>query len=538
MHPSYSRWYQHGYPIAVGSILGATLFFLLGRGVLPNGLWALLYLLLVGVVAAVCGVRPALVSAVLAFFAWDFFFLPPVHTLQVSDPRDWLSLTIFLVVGVTIGTLAGRMREREVLAKSRELEAAVLNRLSAHLVSFTSSQAMAQTVLDEVAHLTAAAKAAIFVPDATAELQCLQALPQKPGERVAALAQWAHRYKSAIGLPQSPEREDHHVIPRAISKPYQQVSGGTDRQELYLLLQSSTQLEGVLYIGERADKHPYTPDDAGLLLSIANLVAAFLERQRLQTAAYRSDALVEADRLKSTLISSVSHELKTPLAAVTATVTSMLEDDVEWDVPTMRQELRSIHGDLERLHGNISALLDFARLEADAWHPQCAWYEVGEVLGSALSAFPQSLQQRFLCTLPDDLPLLYVDCLQLARALQHILENALAYSPPEAPIRIGAARVGNYQRIWVDDSGPGIPQQERARVFEKFYRGSSAQQSPSGTGLGLAITAEIIRFHHGTIWVEDVRPRGSRFMITLPLTAQRQEQPDDDISEPDTHSGH
>ncbi len=503
---------RYRYLVAIVGVMAATAALLPGRAIFAreNGLC---YLLLIGGIAVICGVWPAIIAAVLAFFAWNFFFLPPYHTLRVATPQDWLALAVFLVVGIAMGVLAGRMRDREMLALARERETALLNRLSAHLVSLTSTAAMARVLLEEIIAIITLPGAALLAPGEDDVLQVLHAAPETAAcdPRLPELAQWAYRYKCAIGLPAAPPHERW-----PISKAYAQVAEGVARPDLYLLLQGSAQVEGILYLGGRADVS-FTPREVRLLLSIANLAAAFLERRRLEEAARRSETLVEADRMKSTLISSVSHELKTPLAAVTATVTSLLEEDVAWDVPMMREELQAVRADLERLHDNIGALLDFARLEADAWEPQRDWYEVGEVLGSVVANFPAAAQARIVFELPDDLPLLYVDFQQLARALQHLVENALAYSSAPSPVQIGANHAGRHLRLWVQDRGAGIPQEERARVFEKFYRGSAAELSPAGTGLGLAITAEIIRYHGGQIWVEDAPTRGSRFVMLLPL---------------------
>lgn len=514
-HPTFFE--RYGYLIAVGCILAATMLFVAGRGLLDKNQWPLLYLLVIGLVAIFCGVRAALTAALLSFFAWNYFFIPPVQTLRVTDTKEWLALAVFLMVGVTIGTLAGRMRERETRMLARERETAVLNRLSAHLVSLVSTLSMTRVVLEEVAMITGAGHVAIFLPDPTGEPQCIDTYPE--GEttdpQTLMLARWAYRCRTAIGLPSS-----HHLGSEAagwpVSKSYADVAGGETRHDLYLPLHGATQLEGTLFISARAQGSPYTQSDARLLLSIGNLAAAFLERQRLELAATRIDVLREADRLKSTLISSVSHELKTPLAAVTATVTSLLENDVTWDVPMMRTELHAVCDDLVRLHDSISALLDFARLEADAWEPQRDWYELGEVLGTAIEKMPEATRARIVFAIPDELPMLHVDFQQLARAFQHLIENAVAYSPPQSPIQIGAIHAGREVQMWVQDHGPGVPQQERTCIFEKFYRGSTADASPAGTGLGLAITAEIVRFHGGRIWVEEVRPQGARFMIALP----------------------
>ncbi len=357
---------RHGFLFAMASIAVATPLIYLGRDHFRQGQWALLYLPIIVLVASSGGVRPALLAAVLAFFAGNFFFLEPYHTLLVTDPKDWLSLFVFLVVGIAMGLQTGRMRARESQALDREREAILLN--------------------------------------------------------------------------------------------------------------------------------------------------------RLQAASSQAEALREADRLKSAFISSVSHELKTPLASVTAMVTGLLEDDMEWEAENVRRELESVDRDLERLNDSIGSLLDVSRLEANAWLPERDWYEFGEILGTALSRIPERQRSRISLSVPDDLPPIRVDFAQWARVLENLMENALTYSGPgEPPVRVGASIVAGELRMWVEDAGPGISPEEKPRIFEKFYRGESAEIAPSGTGLGLAISREIVRFHGGQVFVEDVHPHGARFVVALPL---------------------
>lgn len=509
---------RHGYLFAVVCTAVSTGLFLLGRAYFAKAQWAIIYLLMIVFVAGVSGVRPALLAAVLAFFSWNYFFLPPYHTFVIADPKDWLSLFAFLIVGIAVGLQTGRMREREAEALAREREMELLNEFSAHLVSDTTIPDMADLLIREVKRTTEASCVALFLSDSNGKLQQVRAqsdecaLPQSVLDAV----EWVLKESKAIGLP----------IPTRRSRmsgggwPVSASPGSTGLQvrqnEVYIPLQTASRQEGVLYVGERGDGKPYTLRDAQLLVAVANQSAAFLERKHLQSVAVQADALQEADKLKTTLVSSVSHELKTPLASITATVSNMLEQDVEWDADHTRQELEAIQDDLQRLNSSIGALLDLSRLEASAWEPKKDLYEFGEILGTAVSKIPQKQRGRIVFELPDDLPMISVDFPQWARALQNLLENALSYSPDTSPVKVGASHTGNEVRMWVEDEGPGIPPQDKKRIFEKFYRGETSGKVPSGTGLGLAVTREIVRFHGGKIWVEDVAPHGARMVISLP----------------------
>ena len=292
-----------------------------------------------------------------------------------------------------------------------------------------------------------------------------------------------------------------------------------DTGGIFLPLRSAAGVVGVLSVAGRSSQRPYDDADARLLASLANLVATFLERQRLQGVATAAEALREADRLKSSLLSSVSHELKTPLAALTATVSNLLESDVPWNEKSVRDELRAIVSDVARLNNSITALLDLSRLEARAWEPHREPYELSDILAASLGALPVHQRAEVAIALPDDLPPLDVDFEQFVRVFQNLLENSMLYAGA-GPLRVGARATDSGARVWVEDEGPGIPVGEHEAVFEKFYRARQpGTKVRSGTGLGLAIAREIVRAHGGSIRVEDVVPHGARFVVDLPTEA-------------------
>jgi two-component system sensor histidine kinase KdpD len=340
-----------------------------------------------------------------------------------------------------------------------------------------------------------------------------------PDSGAATVANWVYVHDTPVGLP-------HHATSFANGTPPPsegfRVPEGTGG--VFLPLRSTTGVVGVLSVAGRVDERAYDDDESRLLASIANLVAAFLERQQLQGVATAAEALREADRLKSSLLSSVSHELKTPLAALTATVSNLLEGDVPWNEKSVRDELRAIVSDVARLNNSIGALLDLSRLEARAWEPHRELYELSDILVTSLDALPGHQRGRVTITLPDDLPALRVDFVQWVRVFQNLLENAVLYAG-SSQLLVGARATADGLRMWVQDEGPGIPAEEHEAVFEKFFRGHrTGQKAPSGTGLGLAITREIVRAHGGSVHIEDVAPHGARFVIDLPTEAGTDEE--------------
>jgi two-component system, OmpR family, sensor histidine kinase KdpD len=484
---------RHGYLLAVLSIAVSTGVFLLGRDQFAKGQWALLYLLVILLVASAAGPGPAVLAAVVAFFAWNFFFLPPYRTLEIRDPKDWLSLVAFLVVGVIVGALAGRMRDREARARAREQETAALNRLSAAVVSQTSTEQMAETCLGEIVDLLHARAAALYV-ERDGRLTRYRQAPEDAAADPAVTELAAQTYAACAEDAASPAAGD----------------GG-----LYVPVRSPSGVTGVLTVQARDDGRAYSEADVRLVASLGNMVGAFLERERLQQAATSAAAAREADNLKSTLLSSVSHELKTPLAALTATVSNLLESDVDWDEESVRDELRAIVGDVARLNTSITALLELSRLESHAWEPRRELYGLTEIVIAGIDTLPAHLRGRVRVDLPDEDIVLDVDFVQFTRVMQSLLENALLYT--DGAVLVGAHGWNEGVRLWVEDQGPGIPLDEREAVFEKFFRGTmpDGNRAPSGTGLGLAIAREIVLAHGGTISVDEVVPHGARFVITL-----------------------
>lgn len=485
-----------GYLMAIAAVALSTLVFLPGRDVFAKGQWALLYLLVILLTAIAAGAGPALLAAVVAFFAWNFFFLPPYHTLAIRDPKDWLSLVAFLIVGVISGVMAGRIRERETRAIAREREARALSKVSAALVSQTSTATMAQTVAHELVDQLEASSVTLFLAE---------------GDELSPYASWPA-----------------HTVPLAATSDLAERVYADDRRQgtgqgvtapgaLALPLRSPSGLSGVLAVDAGGRDTPFSPAQLRLATSLANLVAAFLERQDLQAKATQAEAGREADRLKSSLLSSVSHELKTPLAALTATVSNLLESDLQWDEQAVRDELRAIVADISRLNSSIGALLDLSRLESRTWEPRREAYDLADIVAAGIGALPAHQRGRVRLDIPDELEPVLVDYEQWSRVFQNLLENAMLYAGAESGVTVGARGTHRALRVWVEDEGPGVAPDEHDAVFDKFYRGREAAAAPSGTGLGLAITREIVRAHGGTVHVDDVRPHGARFVITLPV---------------------
>ena len=499
------------------AIAGASVLFLALRPLLDKTHFALLYLPVVVLVASAGGMRAGLVSAFLAFLAWDFLFLPPYYTLAVSDPADWLSLAVFLLAALVMGLRTGRLREREEYALAREGETALLYRLSSHLAEQSALPAMAKVLMDDLVEVTGAPEAALLL-DRNGKLETVYrtGAGAVSSPVCAETAQWVYEQAAALNLPAVCDLRRHSSARWPVSLRNRDGLPPDHPPDLFVPLQAAERFEGILHVAARVDGAPFAAHEEQVLLSIAHMAAAFVERELLSSAAAQADAIREAARLKTTLVSSVSHELKTPLASITAAITSMTESDIEWQPEAVRHELEAVGEDLDRLNSSIAELLDLSRLEAGAWEPRQEWWDLGEIIGTTLSKLTDAQRRRIVLNVPGDLPAIRVDYAQLARALQNLVENALAYTPSAAAVEIGAALTPDQVEVWVKDEGPGLSPLDRKNAFEKFYRGSAAAAVPSGTGLGLTITREIVHFQGGRIRVDDVQPHGACFVISLP----------------------
>jgi len=507
--------YRAGYPFAIVTVCVSVAVLVPFRALLATPVFMLVLVPVIILIARVSGVRQSATAAVLAFLLLDFLFIPPYYRPNIAELPEWIGLVVFLIVALVSGQQTARLRRRELAATRRQRELELLNRLSFSIASEKSASATAELVVNQLAEVLAAHRVALYAGVSGAGRvgePLASAGEPAPSAGEEALVAWVLRTSKGVGMPPGggvPWDQRLVSVGRAEAVP------GVTAEGAYLPLQTTKSLEGVLVVVPLPEETA-CDDDVRLLAAVANLAASAIERQRLEEDAAHAEALREADRLKSTLVSSVSHELKTPLAAATARVTGLVEEGESCDAARVREELTAVAEDLGRLNDSIGDLLDLSRLESDAWEPHFDHHDVRDILGTVLSRLPGAQRDRVKFDLADGLQDVWADFAQLARALSNLVENALVYSGGSDAVTVGARVVDGTTELWVADSGPGVPDAEKEHVFQKFYRGSASAGVPSGTGLGLAIAREIVRTHGGTTRVEDVVPRGARFVVTIP----------------------
>ncbi len=505
-----------GFAWAAAGIGLATGGFWLLRHALDKGQASLLYLPVVIAIAIRFGFGSAVFGAVLSFVCWDFFFLPPFGTLTIADPRDWLSLGVFLVAAVSTSQLAAQARTRTQEARAREAEIALLFEASETLSREVRADRLLLALSGQMQALCRAAPCLVFRRDAHSERLVPPAQSDPIPGAVAQMAETAAEQDQAIGfggrrLWDQAVRQSRRALP----------AGAAETLGVYLPLHADGSRVGVLYVGPRRDGRPFSAADERLIRTLANHAAVVIARDALAAQAAQAEALREADLLKDSLLSLVSHELRTPLAAIKASATGLLQPDAVWDLKASWETLSAINTEADRLSALVSNLLDLSRLEAGAWQPRKDWCDLVEIVGTALDRLPETEAARVEVRAEADLPLVQADYTQIALVLTNLLENAVKYTPPGSPIFLCAAAASSEVTFTVRDFGPGLVPGEEKHLFERFYRGRTHQNSVvHGTGLGLALCRAIAEAHGGRIGAANAppdAPPGAVFTLTLPI---------------------
>jgi two-component system sensor histidine kinase KdpD len=546
-----------GYFAALIGIAAASLFIAIANHFVQASNISLVYLLVVLYVATRYGRAPALLASVLAFLAYDFLFIPPTLRFTVDDPAEWLSLFALLITALVISQLTATVQLRATEAMESRRQIAMLYEFAEVIAATTDRRellnALARHVF-EVFRSDGVIACAIILPDALgwpsvqasapAAHPALEAFDLQD-RTLAANASYVLRSGSSltetiqIATPEGTRRAVSLSLPLRSGKRTVGVLGIVGSDEVrYLTGAPPTSAETTQTPGDAEaagnpsaqvlNQPPSQASQLRLFLAFRDQIALALERDTLRQEAIHAEALRESDKLKNALLGSVTHDLRTPLAAIKAATSSLLQPGVVWSNEDERDLLESIDVSADRLNRLVSNLLDLSRLEAGVATPQEEWYALQDALAAVLDRLDLSGQTRsrtITLDIPDDLPLAPMDHNQIEQVLTNLLENALKYSPEEAPIEVRARTLDDPRRLEVRvvDHGIGVPVNERRAIFDKFYRVQQARlpwdpkHPPLGSGLGLAISASVVRAHHGNIWVESTPGEGATFIFTLPI---------------------
>jgi two-component system sensor histidine kinase KdpD len=480
----------------------------------------MVYLLGVLGVALAGGRGPSALAAVLSVLSFNFFFVEPRITFAVTDVRYLITFTVMLVIGLVVSNLTVRFRQQAQAARQRERRTAALYALSRELAS---TRGLEQLLGVAVRHINA-----VFESQVVILLPCgngsLQAWGESSGwsrglarEQVFGLsaaeqgvAQWVFDHKEQAGL-------GTNTLPSA--------------EGLYLPLSGAQRVVGVLGVRPRERSQLLNPEQVHLLETFASQTALALERAGLAAEAEQATLTAETERLRAALLSSVSHDLRTPLAIITGALTSLTQGGASLDAAARDDLTQTACDEAQRLNRLLNNLLEMTRLEAGAVRVRKEWQPLEEVIGVAVNRVAGSAgspgmlpgEHPFTIDLPLELPLVPLDALLIEQVLVNLLENAVRHTPPGTSIHLQAQQTidsgrsgGPVVEVSVADGGPGLAAGDEQRVFDKFYRGG-ADSGRGNVGLGLAICKGMVEAHGGQIWAESQPGGGVVFHFTLPL---------------------
>ncbi len=470
-----SPWRDFGMALAVAAVVTAFSLFVFNY----TGYWAVALFYLLAVVLAATRLRrwPTLFLATLSAVLWDFLFIPPRFTFYISHFHDFMMFGAYFVIAIVIGHLATKLREREQSERRREERATALYRLTRALAASRDLD----EALPKIAGLikdSFQADAAIWLRD-EAGLSCHPAGTFKPSSKDESVAVWAFQKKQAAG-------RSTDTLP--------------DADALHVPLVTGDRAEGVLTVRLT---NPLTVQQRELLDAFAAQISLFVNKERALEENRAAQLARQSERLQKALFDSVSHELKTPLAAMSVALQQPQPDRTELQQAT------------SRLTRTVDNLLDATRLESGLLQPVREWCDPGELVREAVVT--SGLREKDArITIGRDLPAISVDAGLIQQALDALLSNAMIYGKCDQPVEISVARDHLTLVISVADRGPGLAPGEEDKVFQKFYRGPRTR--PGGLGLGLSIARQLVEAHSGQITAQNRDDgRGARFSIRLPI---------------------
>lgn len=465
------------YGVAIGTIAAVVLVY--RRLPVNPTTVALTFLLIVLALASRWGLTIAVTTALVATLCFNYYFLPPLHTLVISDPQNWIALLAFLASAIIASRLSERARREAENANRRRKEIERLYSLSQQLLA-----------TENVIELLNAIP--LYVCDAFGLTAAAMYLPKRK-----------EVYRTGPDHPELSEEQLESVSGRG------ELAVDEERMLCFVPLRvglrpvGSLGLEGAVLSRETLE-------------AVGSLVAISIERAGAVETLTRAEAARESEKLRSALLDSVTHELRTPLTAIKLSVTTLISPD-PMSAEGRLELLTIINEETDRLNRLVGEAAEMAQLDAQKVELHREAHTVNDLIDSALERSRPALQGREIHRqIPDSLPRVLVDLARITEVLVHLLNNAAKYSPAGTPLTVSAQAEGKMVEISVADRGPGIDDMEQSLIFEKFYRGRDQRYRVQGTGMGLAIAKAIVEAHGGTIGVTSQLDSGSVFHFTVP----------------------
>lgn len=441
---------------------------------------ALLYLLVVVVCTTLLRSTGGIAASIISFLSFNYFFLPPYRSFTVAHIQDTVDLFVFLVVAVLISNLMARAQTHLEQIQAREQEATHLYELSSSLTAVRDENQIAELLAQHLLAVFQAEQVEVLIQSNLPNANCQE------GPCIQVL------------LPEN-------APPASAFQQFQKLT--TNRGQL-----------GEIHLWTQ--KASLSPNELRLLQTIASQSALAVERALLSKAENRTKILEESDRLKTAILSSVSHDLRTPLASIQAAATSLYDPTLTLD-PAAKSDLQSLLlEETEHLNELVSNLLHMSRIEAGALKLQKQWNSMADVMDTALTRLQrQTTRHSVEIDVPEDLPLVEIDAILIEQVFINLISNSLKYAPTGSRIEIRAFVQGSsWMQVMLLNQGPNIPEAYIEHIFEKFYTFPGMKQV-SSTGLGLSICKGIVEAHGGRIWAEN-QSKGLSFHFTLPLSKE------------------
>jgi len=452
------------------------------------------------------GQGPGILSSVLGVLCFDVLFVPPRFSLAVSDTQYLFTFVIMFVVALVMSRLTAHARQQAESSRAREARTQVMLALSRELAASRGTKKLLHIAIEHLSQLFIC-RALVFLPDGEGRLR--EHVGDKEAFRMTnkgeSVAQWAFANGQAAGLGTS-------TLP---------TSGA-----LYVPFVGLKGTLGVLGLRPDTEGALFSPEQTHMIETLARQVALALEVERLETESLHAQMEAETERLKTTLLSSVTHDLQTPLAAIMGSADSLAAVGETLATEQRRILAVNIYDEAERLSRLISNLLRMTKLESGSLKPDLQLQSIEEPLGAALTLVEKHLAGREVqMDIPSDLPLVEVDGVLMEQLLLNLLENAVKYTPEGSPVAIVARNASGGVEVSVSDQGPGLAPDELEKVFDLFYQGQGASGAAAGGrkgyGIGLAICRAIALVHGGAIRAENREGGGAAFIVTLPAPRKR-----------------
>ena len=485
-----------GYAIAVLAAGAATAVLLAFRGRVDQVIVVLAFLMVVVAAAATGGFAPGLLATALGFLAFDLLFIPPYRTLRVARKDAYVSLAAYLLVTVVVSTLVAAREQRRREAEQREQQARTLYTLSQSLVVSGDLDATLAGVARTVRALFQLAGCAIAVTESAGRI------------RLAA--------SDGTVPPDAPALAEAVIAAGDAARTEVSQRGLEAGRPLALPMQAAGLTAGALIILAGDDHTPTVgAAERRVLVTFANQAAVVVLQARQEQERARAETLEATDRLRRALLNSVSHDLRTPIAAIKASAASLLDQEVAWDDAQRKEFLDTIDQEADRLARLVANLLDLSRIEAGAVNPQLVDAWLSELVGRAVQRVWAGAEQAIRVDVPESLPPVLADPVRLDQVLTNLLDNARRYGG-DGLVKVTGQAVDDAVELRVVDHGPGIPEAEQERIFDQFYRLRRPGHRADGTGLGLSICRGLAEAMRGRLWVETAPGGGAAFVLRLP----------------------